>query len=71
MQYADQLVVTGNHAGVPGISIPAGFDGENMPIGIHFFAPDFREDLLFRAGHAYEQATASEPWHERKPPVLN
>jgi len=70
MQYADQLVVTGNHAGVPGISIPAGFDGENMPVGIHFFAPDFREDLLFRAGDAFEQATASEPWRYKKPPVM-
>jgi aspartyl-tRNA(Asn)/glutamyl-tRNA(Gln) amidotransferase subunit A len=66
MQYADQLLVTGNHAGVPGISIPAGFDHENMPIGIHFFAPDFREDLLFRAGFTYEQATAIEPWRQRK-----
>lgn len=71
MQYADQLVVTGNHAGVPGISIPAGFDHERMPLGIHFFAPDFREDLLFRAGHAYEQATASESWRAERPAVLN
>ena len=67
MQYADQLLVTGNHAGVPGISVPAGFDHESMPIGVHFFAPDFREDLLFRAGRAYEQATDSEPWRQRKP----
>ena len=67
MQYADQLLVTGNHAGVPGISVPAGFDQEAMPIGIHFFAPDFREDLLFRSGYAYEQATASEQWRMRRP----
>ncbi len=67
MQYADQLLVTGNHAGVPGISIPAGFDGENLPIGIHFFAGDFREDLLFRAGHAYEQATKNEAWRSARP----
>ncbi len=70
MQYADQLVVTGNHAGIPGISIPAGFDHENMPIGIHFFAPDFREDLLFRSGFAYEQATISEPWRLQKPELM-
>jgi aspartyl-tRNA(Asn)/glutamyl-tRNA(Gln) amidotransferase subunit A len=70
MQYADQLLVTGNHAGVPGISIPAGFDKDNLPIGVHFFAPDFREDLLFRAGRAYEQATESEPWRQRKPTIL-
>jgi aspartyl-tRNA(Asn)/glutamyl-tRNA(Gln) amidotransferase subunit A len=67
MQYADQLVVPGNHAGIPGISIPAGFDDENLPIGIHFFAPDFREDILFRFGSAYELATEAERWRKRKP----
>ncbi|RPH57831.1 MAG: Asp-tRNA(Asn)/Glu-tRNA(Gln) amidotransferase subunit GatA [Chloroflexi bacterium] len=67
MQYADQLLVTGNHAGVPGISIPAGFDQDNLPIGVHFFAPDFREDLLFRAGRAYEQATEGETWRGKRP----
>jgi aspartyl-tRNA(Asn)/glutamyl-tRNA(Gln) amidotransferase subunit A len=70
MQYADQLVVTGNHAGIPGISIPAGFDNENMPVGVHFFAPDFREDMLFRAGCAFEQATSALPWRKMKPPIL-
>lgn len=69
MQYADQLLVTGNHAGLPGISIPAGFDENGLPIGIHFFAPDFREDILFRAGYAYEQATAGEQWRTRKPAI--
>ena len=70
MQYADQLVVTGNHAGVPGISIPSGFDEDKMPLGIHFFAPDFREDLLFRSGYAYEQASSSEAWRQQKPAVM-
>jgi len=56
MQYADQLLVTGNHAGIPGMSIPAGENAQGLPIGIHFFAPDYREDLLFRAGRAYELA---------------
>ncbi|MCS6994981.1 MAG: aspartyl/glutamyl-tRNA amidotransferase subunit A [Anaerolineales bacterium] len=71
MQYADQLLVTANHAGVPGISIPAGFDESGLPIGIHFFAPDFREDLLFRAGYAYEQATVQEAWRNRNPAMLS
>jgi len=70
MQYADQLVVTGNHAGVPGISIPAGFDQEDLPIGIHFFAPDFREDLLFRSGFAFEEATRSEHWRKKRPVAI-
>ncbi len=67
MQYADQLLVTGNHAGVPGISLPAGLDEAGLPLGIHFFAPDYREDTLFRLGYAYEQATAAEAWRKVKP----
>lgn len=70
MQYADQLLVTGNHSGVPGISIPAGFDENGLPLGIHFFAPDFHEETLFRAGHAYEQSTAGEAWRTRTPAAL-
>ncbi|MEJ5225810.1 MAG: amidase family protein, partial [Anaerolineales bacterium] len=70
MQYADQLIVTANHAGVPGISIPAGFGGDGLPLGMHLFAGDFREDVLFRIGRAYEQATQSEPWRARKPAVV-
>lgn len=70
MQYADQLLVTGNHAGVPGISIPAGFGADGMPLGVHLFAGDYREDILFRIGRAYEQSTESEPWRARKPAVL-
>jgi aspartyl-tRNA(Asn)/glutamyl-tRNA(Gln) amidotransferase subunit A len=71
MQYADQLLVTGNHAGVPGLSVPAGLDETGLPIGVHFFAPDFHEATLFRAGQAYEQATLAEPWRTKKPAVLS
>jgi aspartyl-tRNA(Asn)/glutamyl-tRNA(Gln) amidotransferase subunit A len=67
MQYADQFLVSGNHAGIPGISLPAGFDESNMPIAIQFYAPDYREDLLLRAGHTYEQITANEAWRTLKP----
>jgi len=70
MQYADQLTVTGNHAGIPGISIPAGFDHDNLPIGIQFLGPDFSEDILFRMGRAYELATEIEGWRANKPPCL-
>lgn len=67
MQYADQFLVSGNHAGIPGISLPAGFDESNMPIAIQFYAPDYREDLLLRVGHTYEQITANEAWRTLKP----
>jgi len=70
MQYADQLTVPANHAGIPGISIPAGFDNSSLPIGIQFLGPDFSEDLLLRLGRAYELATDTETWRTRKPAVV-
>jgi len=70
MQYADQLTVPANHAGVPGISIPAGLDEEGLPIGIQLLGPDFSEANLLRVGHAFEQATANEDWRKVKPQVL-
>lgn len=70
MQYADQLTVPANHAGIPGISIPAGFDAQGLPIGIQFLSNDFQEDLMFRAAYAYEQATLDHYWRKIKPQVL-
>ncbi len=69
MQYADQLTVAANHAGIPGISLPAGLDEDGLPVGIQLLGPDFSEDVLFRIGRAYEQATASAPWRARRPAV--
>lgn len=70
MQYADQLTVTANHAGVPGVSVPAGFDRAGLPIGIQLLGRDFDEATLLRIGRAYEQATEGEAWRTWQPPVL-
>lgn len=70
MQYADQLTVPSNHAGVPGISIPAGFDAAGLPIGIQFLGPDFSEAQLLRIGRAYELDTEGEPWRKIQPEIL-
>lgn len=70
MQYADQLTVPANHAGIPGISIPAGLDHEGLPIGIQLLGADFHESRLFQIGRAFETATESEPWRKAKPQVL-
>jgi aspartyl-tRNA(Asn)/glutamyl-tRNA(Gln) amidotransferase subunit A len=70
MQYADQLTVPANHAGVPGISVPAGFDSQGLPIGIQLLGPDFSEGRLLRIGRAYEQVTESQEWRLRRPPTL-
>jgi len=71
MQYADQLTVPANHAGIPGISLPAGFDSAGLPIGIQLLGPDFSEPVLLRAARAYELATQSEAWRQRKPLIEN
>ena len=71
MQYADQLTVPANHAGIPGISIPAGFDDQGLPIGVQLLGPDFSEASLLRIGRTYEIATAGEAWRQVKPQVLS
>ena len=44
-------------AGIPGLSLPCGFSKENLPIGLQIMGPQWGEELLLRAGHAYEMAT--------------
>jgi len=70
MQYADQLTVPGNHAGIPGISIPAGLDADGLPIGIQLLGPDFSEDVILRASRAYEIATENESWRQKRPVLV-
>lgn len=70
MQYADQLTVPANHAGIPGLSLPAGLDASGLPIGIQLLGPDFSEETLFRIGRAYEQATETDEWRKVSPKVL-
>jgi aspartyl-tRNA(Asn)/glutamyl-tRNA(Gln) amidotransferase subunit A len=70
MQYADQLTVPANHAGIPGISLPGGLDAAGLPIGIQLLGADYSEKMLFRVARAYEMATENEPWRKVKPEVL-
>ena len=49
--------------GLPAISIPCGVTESGLPIGLQIAGPHWREDLVFRLAHAYEQATA---WHKRR-----
>jgi len=53
-----------NMSGHPTITLCGGFDGNGMPIGVQLVARHFREDLLLRAGHAFQQRTG---WHVRHP----
>lgn len=51
----------------PTLSLPCGFDEEQLPISLQLIGRHFREDLLLRAGHAYEQGTN---WNKTMPPLL-
>ena len=66
MYLEDVFTLPGSLAGVCGMSIPCGFDNVNMPIGLQLIGPAFREEVILRAGHAYEQTTE---WHTRKPEI--
>lgn len=70
MQYSDQLNVPANHAGTPGISLPAGFDEQGLPIGIQLLGADFSEAILLRIGRAYEMASQNDDWRQRIPPGI-
>ncbi|HEY8192798.1 MAG TPA: Asp-tRNA(Asn)/Glu-tRNA(Gln) amidotransferase subunit GatA [Gaiellaceae bacterium] len=55
MYLSDVLTIPSNMAGLPGLSIPCGLS-EGLPVGFQLIGPQFSENLLFRAGHALEQA---------------
>jgi aspartyl-tRNA(Asn)/glutamyl-tRNA(Gln) amidotransferase subunit A len=65
MYLSDICTLPINIAGIPAISIPAGFAG-NLPIGMQIIGKPFSEEILLRIAFAYEQAT---DWHKRKPPL--
>jgi len=62
MYLSDVCTLPINIAGLPGISIPAGF-GDGLPIGMQIIGKPFSEETLLRVAYAYEQATE---WHKRK-----
>lgn len=71
MQFADQLTVAANHAGVPAISFPCGFDSEGLPYGAQLISSDFSEDILLRIARNYEIVTESDQWRKQFPPILH
>jgi aspartyl-tRNA(Asn)/glutamyl-tRNA(Gln) amidotransferase subunit A len=57
-----------NYLGLPAISIPCGFDGNGLPVGLQLAGRPFAETRLLRLADAYQRDT---DWHARKPPVLD
>jgi amidase len=53
-----------NLTGFPDLIVPAGFTGDNLPVGLSFFGPAFSEPRLLALGYSFEQLT-----HARRQPV--
>lgn len=57
MYLSDIYTIAANLAGVPGISIPCGFDDKNLPIGLQIFTESFAENKLLRIAAMHEKQT--------------
>ena len=55
MYLTDIGTITANLAGIPGISVPAGFDKDNMPIGLQILAPQLQEAKLLNFAYQFEK----------------
>jgi aspartyl-tRNA(Asn)/glutamyl-tRNA(Gln) amidotransferase subunit A len=66
MYAADTLTVPAGICGLPGLSIPAGFSKDGLPIGMQVLANQYHEKNLFHVGNAFEKAT---DFHSRKPSI--
>ena len=66
MYLLDLMTIPVNLAGLPGLSLPCGFDDKGLPIGMQLIGNVLREDRLFQVAHAYEQSTE---WHKRSPQI--
>jgi aspartyl-tRNA(Asn)/glutamyl-tRNA(Gln) amidotransferase subunit A len=59
MYLNDVFTVTVNMAGLPAISVPAGLDSQDLPLGLQLIGRPFAEETLFALGAAIEQAAGS------------
>lgn len=63
MYLQDIYTIAVNLAGLPGMSVPAGFSN-NLPVGLQIIGNYFDEARMLNVGHAYQQVT---DWHNRMP----
>ena len=64
MYLNDIFTIPAPLAGLPGLSIPCGFDGKGLPVGLQIMGNHFAEAKMLGAAHRYQQAT---DWHLRVP----
>ncbi|MDO8387209.1 MAG: Asp-tRNA(Asn)/Glu-tRNA(Gln) amidotransferase subunit GatA, partial [Polaromonas sp.] len=64
---ADIYTLSSSLAGLPGMSVPAGFGAHHMPVGLQLIGNYFKEAQLLGAAHQFQLAT---DWHTRRPPGI-
>ena len=64
MYLNDIFTIPASLAGLPGMSIPCGFDGRGLPVGLQVIGNYFSEARMLNAAHQYQKAT---DWHLRVP----
>ncbi|MGK7887891.1 MAG: Asp-tRNA(Asn)/Glu-tRNA(Gln) amidotransferase subunit GatA [Leptolyngbyaceae cyanobacterium] len=64
MYLLDLMTIPVNLAGLPGISVPCGFDPQGLPVGMQLIGNVLQESTILQVAHAYEQATT---WHNQLP----
>ncbi len=64
MYLEDIYTVTANLAGIPGITIPVGFDDQGLPVGMQLLGNFFAEDDLFTIASVFQEHTH---WHRQRP----
>ena len=67
MYLNDLYTIPANLAGLPGMSLPCGFDSQNLPIGLQLVGNYFSEAKMLNIAHQYQRAT---DWHARRPEGL-
>ncbi len=64
MYLSDIYTLSVNLAGLPGMSVPAGFDGQGRPVGLQIIGNYFAEAKMLNVAHRFQQVT---DWHTRAP----
>jgi len=67
MYLNDIYTIPANLAGLPGLSIPCGFDDQGLPVGLQIIGNYFAEARMLGVAHQYQQAT---DWHMKMPPGI-